>query len=334
MELRGPDLLREWKAGKFRPVYLFVGEEASAKREALSALKGLFKADDFNFFEFTGDAESEAPSAVSEALTLPVFSDKRLVIVSPVKMGAGARTIYREYLDSPSPTTTLVLVVDDKKPDMKDALTHAVKKAGAVGVFSPLTEHEAEARLKAVAKEGGKELADDAAGMLVDEAGTDWGVLGQEIEKLVLYTAERKAITREDVLATLGYKKAADPWGLPFLVQERKLKDAIGHLRRFLADGKPDEQIFKALNQIRGAIDKQLRVRVLVGQGVPEFEIQKSQRLWYADRDLPRRVKRFSERRLMDDLSKCLRTEADLKSKTWLDPKIELERLVVDLCTP
>ena len=34
----------------------------------------------------------------------------------------------------------------------------------------------------------------------------------------------------------------------------------------------------------------------------------------------------------MQDLSRCVQTEADLKSKTWLDAKIELERLVVDLC--
>lgn len=334
MELRADALVKEWKAGKFRPVYLFVGEEASAKREALAKLKELFAADDFNLFEFSGDAESEAPQAVSEALTLPVFSDKRLVLVTNSKLPAGAKEVYLEYLKNPSPTTTLVLMSEDKRPDAKDALTNAAGKAGAIGLFAPLTEEEAVARLTAAAKAAGKELTADAADMLVGEAGTDWGVLGQELEKLSLYAKDRPKIAADDVLACLGYRKAADPWGLPYLVQERKLKEAVSHLRRFLADGKETDQIFRALNQIRGAIDKQLRVRILVGKGVPEFEIQRTQRLWYQDRDLPRRVKRFSERRLIDDLSRCLRTEADLKSKVWLDPKIELERLVVDLCTP
>lgn len=334
MELRADALIREFKSGKFRPVYLFVGEEASAKRDALAKLKELFKADDFNLVEFTGDAESEAPAAVSECLTLPVFSDKRLVLVTNPKLPAGARAIYAEYLKSPSPTTTLVLFSEDKKPDLKDALTNAVKKVGAVGVFAPMTEADAEERLHETAKAAGKTLSEEAAGMLVGEAGTDWGVLSQELEKLCLYAKDRAEIGREDVLACLGYRKAADPWGLPYLVQERKMKEALNHLRRFLADGKPDDQAFKALYQINGAINKMLKVRILVGQGVPEFEIQKSQRLWYSDRDLPRRVKRFSERRLIQDLKRCVQTEADLKSKTWLDPKIELERLVIDLCTP
>ncbi|MDE2511750.1 MAG: hypothetical protein KGL74_11570, partial [Elusimicrobia bacterium] len=91
MELRPPELLKEWQAGKFRPVYYLFGEESAAKSDAVLKLKELFKADDFNLFEFSGDPGSEAPAILSEALTLPVFSDRRLVVVRNPKIPAEAR---------------------------------------------------------------------------------------------------------------------------------------------------------------------------------------------------------------------------------------------------
>jgi len=45
MELRPAGLLKEWSEGKFRPVYLLLGEDSAGKAEALSKLKALFKAD-------------------------------------------------------------------------------------------------------------------------------------------------------------------------------------------------------------------------------------------------------------------------------------------------
>ena len=47
MELRANDLLREWQAGKFRPVYYLFGEESAAKADAVLKLKELFNAGDF-----------------------------------------------------------------------------------------------------------------------------------------------------------------------------------------------------------------------------------------------------------------------------------------------
>ena len=43
MELRYTDLVKEWQAGKFRPVYYFIGEDASARTEAAAALKAAIK---------------------------------------------------------------------------------------------------------------------------------------------------------------------------------------------------------------------------------------------------------------------------------------------------
>ncbi len=333
MELRANDLLREWQAGKFRPVYYLFGEESAAKADAVLKLKELFKADDFNLFEFAGDPASEVAAVVAEAMTLPVFSDKRLVIVRNPKIPADARAALADYLKSASPTTTLVLLSEDRRPDKKDALANAAAAAGAVCVFSPLTEEEACERLIAEAKKAGKDLAPAAAEALVGEAGGDWGILSGELEKLILFVGAEKDIAPEAALAVLGYRKSADPWAFERLVQSRDLKACLGQLAELFADAKPEEVVFRALAQVRGAYLKQLKAKRMLKAGVAPREIEQRLRIFY-DNGFFARAERVSEPRLRRDLRRCLEVETDLKSRSWLDPKLELERLIVELCTP
>lgn len=334
MELRPADALKEWKAGKFRPVYYFFGEEASARLDAVAELKRLFNADSFNLTEVDLLAPGEAAHAVSEASTLPVFADKRLVLVKNPKLPAEARAALAEYLKDPLPSTTLVLLSEEKKPDMKDALAKACDKAGAVVTFAPLRDEEAARRLQEEARKAGKALAADAAEALVAEAGTDWGVLRQELEKALLFSKGRE-ITREDALACLGYRKAADPFLLSRLLQERKLKASLTQFRRLLKEGKSDDQSFRALAQASAAVLKQLKAKRMLRAGKGPDEVFRALRLHaYWDRDYLKSLEGFREARLTRDLRRCLETEAALKSKSWLSPALEVERLIADLCRP
>lgn len=332
MELRPQELLKEWKAGKFRPVYYLCGEEAALKAEALRELKAAFAADEFNFREFSTLPEDGAPAIVSEAMTLPVFAQRRLVAVTAPRLAAQARTILAEYLKDPLESTTLAIVSDEKRPDPKDALQRSAAASGVLCVFSPLREEEARERLQAAARKAGKTLSEGAAAALVAEAGTDWSILSQEIEKAILFADKSEEITAKHALEVLGYQKSADPFALPRLIQERKSREAVGHLRRLLREARPDEA-FPALAQIRGAVFKQLRAKRMLASGLAEAEILRSLRLHhFYDRGFLPQAKALGEARLIRELKSCLETEAALKSKAWLDPRIELERLVVELC--
>lgn len=333
MELRAEALLGEWKAGKFRPVYYLFGEESAAKADAVLRLKSLFKADDFNLREFSGEPVSEAASAVTECLTLPVFAERRLVIVRSPKLPAEARAVYADYLKSPSPTTTLVLLSEDRKPDRKDALAAAASTAGAVGIFSPLSHDEAVERLTSEAKKAGKDLAADAAALLAEEAGTDWSILAGELEKLILFVGDKPQIGVEAVVPCLGYRKSADPWALERLVLSRDLKACLAHLGVLFSASKPEDVVFRSLAQIRGGLLKQLKAKRMLKAGLPQRDIEVRARIFY-DRDFFSRLGRVTEERLRRDLRRCLEVESGLKSKSWLDARIEFEHLVIELCTP
>ena len=333
MELKPNDLAAEWRAGKFRPVYYLFGEESASKADSILKLKALFKPDDFNLCEFSGDPNSEHPTIISEALTLPVFADKRLVIVRNPKIPAEARAAFAEYLKSPSPTTTLVLQSEDRRPDKKDALANAAAAAGAVCIFSPLTEEEAVERLLAEAKKAGKNLDPAAAAALADQAGTDWGILSGELEKAILFAGKSTDIGMEAVSASMGFRKATDPWAFERLVSARDLKACLSYLSEAFSDAKPDEVVFRSLAQARAAYLKQLKAKRMLKAGLASREIEMKLRIFY-DRDFFTRAQRVTEERLRRDLRRLLEVETDLKSKAWLDAKIEFEGVVVELCTP
>lgn len=333
MELRPDALAAEWKAGKFRPVYYLFGEESASKADAVLKLKALFKPDDFNLREFSGDPNTEYSAIVSEAMTLPVFADKRLVIVRNPKIPAEARAAFSEYLRAPSTTTTLVLLSEDRRPDRKDSLANAAAAAGAVCVFSPLTEDEAVERLLAEAKKAGKTLDPAAAAALAEQAGTDWGILAGELEKAMIFAGKDSSIGMEAVSASMGFRKATDPWAFERLVSARDLKTCLSYLREAFADAKPDEVVFRSLSQARAAYLKQLKAKRMLKAGTSPREIEMKLRIFY-DQDFFDRAKRVSEERLRRDLRRLLEVETDLKSKSWLDAKIEFESVVVELCTP
>lgn len=332
MELRAAEALKEWKAGKFKPVYYLFGEEPTARLEALVELKAAFNADPFNFRELEITTAETSAAAVAEASTLPVFAQKRLVIVKNPRIPAEARAALMEYLKDPLPSTTLVLLSEEKKPDAKDALTAAAARAGALVVFAPMRDEEAARRLQEEARKLGKGMTEDAAETLVAEAGTEWGLLLQELEKALLF-AQGRQVTREDVLACLGYRKAADPFLLARLIQERKLKESLAHFRRLLGEGKRDEQSFRALAQTSGAVLKQLKAKRLLRAGKSSDEVFRALRLHpYWDRGYLETLGKFRETRLKRDLRLCVETEAALKSQPWLDPAVEVERLIAELC--
>jgi DNA polymerase III delta subunit len=227
----------------------------------------------------------------------------------------------------------MVLLSDDRRPDRKDALAAAAAAAGAVGLFAPLGEDEAAARLVSEAKKAGKALAPEAAEAIVAEAGTDWGILSGELEKLVLFVGAETGIDSAAALLCLGYRKSADPWAFERLIQGRDLKACLSQLAELFSDSKPDEVVFRSLAQIRGGYLKQLKAKRMLKAGLAPREIEQKLRVFYDNGFFPRAA-RVTEERLRRDLRRCLEVETDLKSKTWLNAKLELERLVVELCAP
>ena len=329
-ELTPKQLGAEWKKGFLRPVYLLFGEDAPAKQLALETLRKLVGADDFNLNEFSGGDDFQAGEIVSTCQTPPMFSDRRLVIVRSAKFGAPPRKRFAEYLRDPLPSTILFMISPEPRPDSKDALASAVRALGGLVLFKPLKEGEAVKRLMDEAKRMGFSLAAAAADALVEEAGTEWGILRAELQKVKLFIGGKTEAGVGEIAACLGYSQKSNPFDLPRLLQRRDAKGSVTLLRRQLRE---TGETFRLLYQITSTVNRQLRAKRMLKSGKPSDRIFKTLRLnQYYDREYLSIVERLPENGLIRSLGQCLETEKSLKSRSWLDASIELENLVLKVC--
>ncbi|MEE8424849.1 MAG: DNA polymerase III subunit delta [Elusimicrobiota bacterium] len=323
-------LAGEWARGRFLPAYYFFGEDSVAKQLAVKNLKARLKTDDFNLAEFSGDIDAQAAEIVSAASTTPMFSERRLVVVRNLKMGAAGRKLIAEYLRSPLKSTTLVLISPERTPNKKDALAAGISALGGVVLFRPLREGEAASRLQEEARRNGFELEPAAAELLVQEAGAEWGILRTELEKIRLFIGKRTHAGVEDAAACLGFQQATNPFDLPRALQRRDARQAADLLKRLFNEGTDP---FRLLYQITSTVTKQFKAKRMLKSSAPPEQIFRELRLQkYYDRDYLSHAERVPEPSLMRSMRACLETEVSLKSQSWLNPKIELQNLVLRVC--
>jgi DNA polymerase III delta subunit len=329
--------LRSWTQGKFAPVYLFAGEDAAAKAAALQTLKGALKVDEFNINEFSGKDESQAAEILSVCRTAPMFSERRLVVVRDVKLGLAGRKALAEYPASPLPSAVLVVFFPEALPNMKgiekDPVLRAFTAHAETLVFGPLSPEEAALRIRAEARKSGFTLEDAAVEAILEEAGTQWGIIQGELDKIRIFLKGKDSASTQDILACLGFRREAGPYELSNAIERRDLGCAVLVLRRMIEEG---SDAYELLPKISYAVNGQLKAKRLLKAGASEYELWGKVRVF----GLPRQraflaaIKGLSDARLVDDLRACLRTEVDLKTKSSsLDPAVELEQLVVRLCS-
>ncbi|MFA6092261.1 MAG: DNA polymerase III subunit delta [Elusimicrobiota bacterium] len=317
---------KEWSAGKLRPVYLFVGEDSAGKARALSSLRAVVKVDDFNISDFSGEIESQAAEIVSLCRTAPMFSERRFVLVREIKLGLSGRKLLSQYLRDPLESTVLVLLSSERKADAKDAVMSAAAERGALVFFGPLRPEQAAQRLQEEARRTGFTISPAAAELIVEEVGSEWGILQGELEKIRIFLNGRPSAPDESILACLGYRPETGPFDFSNALEDGDARLALRVLRRKLEED--ENESFGMLRQLSNHLRKRLQAKRMIQAGVPRFEMFGKLRVFgfRQDRFLSS-LQKESEARLLSALKACLQTEVALKSKSWLDRRCELERL-------
>lgn len=321
---------KDWAKGAYKPVYYLFGEDEPAKALFIDELKKRLAVDDFNLTELAGESEDAAAEAVSAAATPPMFSERRLVVVRRADFGAPALRVLAEYLRDPLTSTVLVLASTAGWPDAKDPAAAAARALGGTVSFRAMTPDDAARRLRDEAKKAGVTLAPEAADLMVEESGSEWGVLRAELEKILLFVQGKGAATAEDAAACLGWRRKVNIWDFPRAIQKRDTVAALELLKGLLEEG---EDAYSLLPKVRGALNTQLKAKRLLKAGVPPdqafFKLGLKKGWDSAFFDWTAKTK---EPQLVRALRACLETEADLKSKSWLDGAVELETLVLKAC--
>ncbi len=304
------------------PVVLIVGDDEHEKT-ALAVAAGDMVEEDLRAFNverlYATDKSVTPMSVVEAARTLPMLVSRRIVIVLaaekllvPKKKGAAAEDDQDggdvepliDYFGSPSPETTLILVCSpgetpDAIPLPKNLrITKALAAAATVVTCSGLDGGKDPSRwLQERAKAAGLEIDRQAVAKLVDLAGGDPGRLRADVEKLLLFASGSGKVTLDHVRAIAGAQvHHGDDWAL---VRALEQQDAATALRELQASLNEDVSPFLILGQIAGSVRS------------------------------PR--SRFPPRRIPAAVDAIFRTDQAMKSSGG-DPKVLLERLIVEMC--
>jgi DNA polymerase III subunit delta len=201
-------LLRSLKQGAPDPVYYLHGDEDVLKDEAVRALVDRTvdpAARDFNVDQRSApELDAEAFNALVN--TPPMLAASRAVVVrglEQLKKTAKLRQELLRYLESPNPTTVLVLVQGaGEAPDAE-----LVRRTTAVAV-EPLPPARVERWMAHRARQLALTLAPEAGALLLDTVGGDLAALARELEKLAaLAGGGSRPATREDVAALVGVRR-------------------------------------------------------------------------------------------------------------------------------
>ena len=121
------------------------------------------------------------------------------------------------------------LLISATKPDKRRVFYKTVEKLGTVETFAALSQDDkdwagkAEGEALRILRESGRDIDDAALSELVNRTGPNLRLLASEIEKLVLYTEGRPAITVQDVATIVSRQKHARAFALAEAMGDRDL---------------------------------------------------------------------------------------------------------------
>lgn len=334
-------VLNDIKRGTVSLVYLFYGPERLLLNETLDKLTAFLApggTGDFNYEKFDGGSASPS-QVVNAANTLPVFAEKRLVVVTNVPWFSAAKgggeesqnsemTTLMAYLENPSPTTCLVLVAGEKV-DGKRKTVKAIKKSGQVIEFTSLKGMDLNKWMEKRFKEKGKKADRGALDYLAVAVGNNMSALDQEIDKAVLFAHPKTEVSLQDVTETVSKSSNLTVFNLVDAVSKKDSASAVLQLRELVQNGEAEIKILALLARQMRIL---LQIKSLSGKGWGESQIASDLGLHpFVVKKGLQQNKNFSIEELIKALEILL--ETDVKSKTGKGEHLALlETAILRMC--
>ena len=306
---------KQIQSGATDPVYLLQGDD-DVEKSALAhefeelvdeGLRG-FNVDRVygNDVRTGDDLADKVAAVVTAARTFPMMATRRVVLVFQAEAllvpkresDAASRALddLEALIASPEPQTAIVFIAGsiDKRGRMFKLLA---KHATLVecGVLESQADAERWVRNRVAA--GGAEIEPSAARLLAERGGTDVRRLRNDVERLLLYALGQKRISLEDARQMAGPAALQDDWAMTNAIEAGDGAIALRQLALMLEAGAAPE---KVLGQLGWLV--RTKFPMLAPAGL---------------------------RAAVDAL---FRTDLDLKRSAG-EPRVLLERLVVELCS-
>lgn len=346
--------LSELESRKLKPAYVFVGDEAFFRKRCRDAILEHLVAPDareFSVFEFDL-SENALAEVLDRARTPSLMAPFQVFFVRGVKnlFGRGSNeekiAAISEYCGNPNPDALLIFVADHisipadvRRMEMTDKERYQ-KIREDLGPFCGIVELARVEEGEAVRWIGefcatrGVKVDADGARELVDALGGDMMMLSNELEKLILYVAEKKRIGLGDVETMVLAAKQRSLYELTDAISAKDRVRSLEVLDALLSAGEGEEAAIGHLYMLAKTFRQMLVIM--------ERNVRDQRMLWaalwqgfrvppFAADDIIRQARRYKSKR---ELTRSIRlvAKADLALRSNPPGKrLILEKLVLEL---
>jgi DNA polymerase-3 subunit delta len=306
-----PQSLRaQISSGELDPLYLLYGDDEVEKTSLAGAFSAAIEQDvrAFNVERVYGaDAQTTISGVLDSARTLPWLSARRVVLVLQAERLFAPKheseTTAREleqleaYIKAPLPHAALVFVAGDL--DKRRRIVSLLMKHATVVECGGLEGTGDAARwIRAHVAEAGGRIDAGAVRLLAERSGHDIGHLRADLERVLMFVGQERPVAAADVEEVTGDPTLKDQWAIARAVETGSAPAALRELALLLDSGSAPLQILGQLG-------------------------------WVVRAEPPRG--RFPAGGIKAAVEALFRTDLAIKTSAG-DPRVLLERLVVDLC--
>jgi DNA polymerase-3 subunit delta len=330
--MQATDFLDAPAGQKTGPIVVVYGKERFLKLEAIRQVSAIVlgpEGDELSLARLPGP-ETDLKSVVDSLLTVSMWNPRQLVVVEEAdEFVTNFREGLESYLDRPAKKSVLLL-------DVKSwpSTTRLAKKVASIGLPLECNELKGAALPTWIGKRcrtrHGKKIDRDAAGLLVELAGNELGLIDQELAKLAAYVGTADAIDATAVERLVGGWKTETTWKMLDAVRDGQMATALELLDKLLLAGEAPLKLLGGINYVFRPIAKGTELsrqgqsslnEALAAAGVKPFNIP--QVVPY--------LKRIGRPRAERICNWLLSADVDLKSSSGFSDRLIIERLLVQL---
>jgi len=329
--MKSEELIRGLKQGKILPLYLFFGDEEFLLQEAVDLIISAVVdpgSRDFNFNTVYCKGTS-GNEIVNLCQALPFMAERRLVIAREIEaLKAADLEELAAYLQSPSPSTCLVLISNQPRFEKK-AIIAPVEANGAVVRFFALLDRDMPGWIESWVRRQGLSIQRDAMQYVWQTLGNDLQAINNELEKAVIFVKERKTITYDDVKQVVGNFRDYTPFDLADALGKKDREAAFLILSRLIQEG---ESPVGLLGSIAWNFRRLMNAKAMESIGIGIEEIKKKHRIiFHQASSFQAQLRSYTLGELETAIEVLLNADQALKS-SGLNGRLVLERMILRLC--
>src|ERR1700761_7285629 len=215
--MSAPEIIKDLKNRKFKPVYLLHGDEPYFIDQVSNYIEHKFLSDAEKGFNQTVlyGKDTDVMTVLNAAKRYPMMADYQVVMVKEaqdMKWGSddsdkkGINPLL-SYLENPLPSTILVFCYKYGKFDKRKKTYKAIEKSGLIFESAPLYDNKVPGWIDGFIADKGYRINQQATMMLAEYLGNDLSKIANELEKLMLNISAGQEITLELVQNNIGISK-------------------------------------------------------------------------------------------------------------------------------